>query len=231
MKRKMTIKKPIKLTKKFWAGYFGAFFSLKQNAEAKINEFQKIKKTKNNTAKQVYMESIVLDMAKILGVSRSDQTGIESIKNHLQSKKFIQFKKQIEKLDKKYQSVKSKVKQNRNRIISHIDFHKKPYYGLKFSQAEVNRIYDVPKELITIVYGDEEKYKSVKAQAEKQLVSNQKRNQRYAPIDLDNDMPLFKSIIDELAKIFNEINLFVHDPKRYKELYIKNSNGKIANSK
>ena len=217
-------KKPTKLTKKFWAGYFGAFFSLKQNVEAKISEFQKIKKAKNNIAKQVYMESIVLDIAKILRVSRSDQTGIESIKNHLQSKKFIQFKKQIEKLDKKYKSVKSKVKQNRNRIISHIDFHKKPYYGLKFSQAEVNRIYNVPKELITIVYGDEEKYKSVKAHAETQLVSNQKRNQRYAPIDLDKDVPLFESIIGELTKIFNEINLFVYNPKRYKELYITNEN-------
>jgi hypothetical protein len=220
-----------KMTKKFWSGYFGAFFSLKQNVEAKINEFQKIKDAKNNTANQVYMESIILDMAKILGVSRSDQTGIESIKNHLQSGKFFQFKNQIEKIDKKYKSVKSKIKQNRNRIISHIDFHKKPYYGLKFSQAEVNRIYDVPENLIAIVYGDEEKYKSVKAQAEKQLVSNQKRNQRYAPIDLDKDVPLFKSIIDELTKIFNEINLFVNNPKRYKELYMTNNDSKIADSK
>jgi len=78
----------------------------------------------------------------------------------------------------------------------------------------------VPKELITIVYGDEEKYRSVKAQAEKQLISNQKRNQRYTPIDLEGDIPLFELIINELTKIFNEINLFVNNPERYKALYI-----------
>lgn len=211
------------MTKNFWYGYFGAFSILKNDVKAKIEEFLKIKDIKKSQinldlsiTKKVYMESIVLDMAKILGVAGSDQTGIESIKKHLQSKKFIKIKKRIEKLDQKYKSIKSKIKQNRNRIISHIDFRKKPYYKFKFSQTEVNRIYDVPENLISLVYGDKKEYKKVKTQAGKQLVSNQKRNQRYTPIDLDKDVPLFKSIIDELTKIFNEINLFVTNPKNIK---------------
>jgi len=210
-----------KLTKKFYAGYYGAFLTLKKNTEDKMNEFQKIKSIKESAdnlnlslAKQVYMESIISDMAKILGVTRSDQTGIESIKKYLQSKKFIQFKKRIEKIDQKYKPIKSKIKQNRNRIINHLDFHKRPYYNFKFSLAEVKRIYDVPSNPNFFTSKD-------KAQAEKQLISNQKRNQRYEPIDIDNDIPLFSDIIKELKEVFDEIHLLVFNPQRYKVIYNK----------
>jgi len=51
--KETTAKKQTRLTKKFWGGYFCAFFSLKQNVEAKIKEFQKIIKTKNKNDSSV----------------------------------------------------------------------------------------------------------------------------------------------------------------------------------
>jgi len=212
-------KKP-RLTKKFWYGYFGAFSQLRVSALNKINEFEKIKKTKNTNEidlfliKQVFMDSIVLDMAKILGVTRSDQTGIENIVKRLSSKKFAQLRKKLEKTDKKYKSVKAKIKENRSRIIGHLDFQKRPYYNLKFSSAEIERIYETPPDLVNHVFGSREEYEAARTHAREQLVSNQERNQRYSQIDMNKDIPTFRTIIRELEDVFYKINLLVCNQKK-----------------
>ncbi len=213
-------KKPKRLTEKFWYGYFGAFHILKGSVLPKINEFQKIKDIKENSydidlklALQVYMESIVSDMAKILGLTYSDQTGLREIKKHLHSKKLVHFIPQIEKIETKYKSTISKIKENRNRIIFHLDFHKNPYYKMKRSKDETKRMFEMPDNLIPLMFKDKMDYDNFNKKMQGQLVSNQKRNQRYAPIDLNKDLPLFKEIIEKLEKIFLQILILVNKPK------------------
>lgn len=198
--------------KEFWERYYGEMMSLNIGVEKKFEEFQKIKNIKANNdnidmwlAGQVYMESIILDMAKIFGVANSDQTGLKSLKENLKSPQFDQFKKQIEEIEQNYSYVKEKIKKNRNWIISHADFINK--YNLKISPDEFERTSYLPdySERYLYIFGDKERYEKWKNETEKKIVSEQKENQSYAQEDLISDIPLFKKIIEDLYNIFDKI--------------------------
>ena len=199
-----------KLSRKFWYGYFGSFWLLKDRMETKIGQFKKLKKISLidvdlGRVRHVIMESIILDMGKIIGVTNADQTGIDKITQRLSSKIFSEYVEKLNSLKNKYKETFLKIKNNRNRIISHLDFCNKPYYEMKFSEDEVERMYAYSP----CMFNNNEEYEKIKNEAKQKLVTEQKQDQRYAPVDLEKDAPIFESIIQKLSEIFKKINKII----------------------
>ncbi len=196
--------------KDFWMHYFGAFLNLKQDVLEKIEEIKIINEIKPTLLllrkiEQVYMESIILDMAKIIGVSRCDQTGIKSIKEYLNND---DFNNEINRVEEKYKTTIVKISENRNRIISHLDFYKNPYYNLKFSKEHLEEMIGPPSSTAYAHYGGKKNFEKIKEKIMEKC-SSSKEEERYCPIDLNKDIGIFLSMIDELDKIFEKINLTI----------------------
>jgi len=194
--------------KNFWIHYFAAFLNLKQDVLEKIEEVKIINQIKPTLLllrkiEQVYMESIILDMAKIIGVSNCDQTGIKEIKKYLDDD---DFKNKLDQIEEKYKTTIIKIRENRNRIISHLDFYKNPYYNLKFSRDHLEKMIGPSSPEAHALYGGKKNFEKVKERIMKKC-SSSKEEERYCPIDLNKDVELFLSIIEELDEIFGKINL------------------------
>lgn len=91
--------------------YFAAFLNLRQDVLEKMKKVKIINQIKPTLLllrkiEQVYMESIILDMAKIIGVSNCDQTGIKEIKKYLDDD---DFKNKLDQIEEKYKTTIIKI--------------------------------------------------------------------------------------------------------------------------
>ena len=148
------------------------------------------------------MESIVVNMAKILGVTQSDRTGIDKLVTWLINKKFDKsIVEQLTNLQSDHAEDIKKISNNRSRKFTHLDFDKNPFQEMGRSEDWFKTEFPYNSYL----YNNEKEHEELK----NKIVAPDKDNQLYTLIDLKNDLPVFKEIIKKLESIFIEINKIV----------------------
>jgi len=114
---------------------YGTVYELIVNVKQNIKDFEYIIKDKSfqkylRNIEIVYMNSIILDVSKLINATKYDKTGLEQLRSIAPQK----FKRTIDILRKSFGGIFKKISNNRNRIIAHIDISDQgAYYNMGFS--------------------------------------------------------------------------------------------------
>ncbi|MBU4056658.1 hypothetical protein KJ695_01975, partial [Patescibacteria group bacterium] len=170
----------------------------------KIKDFQYIHKSKSLKEKLrdiefVYMHSIIFDIAKLFGATKSDKIGLKQFKNISPKKS----KDKLTELEKSYGDIFLKISNNRNRIIAHINIsNKNAYFNMGFSIEEINKKIADCKNSAYFDPNDSfiERLKNLKAK--------NRDNERYSPSDFLIDIPRIEKFLNEFTLIIDEVNIY-----------------------
>ncbi len=161
----------------------------------------------------VVMESMILDMAKILGVNNNDQTGLKRLRQELKEPKYKFILEEIVDFEDKYKQEIIKIKDNRNKLIGHLELNgKKPFFDMRLSPARFEEVNVISDFEIEDTYGTREEYERVISNEKDKYISNQKQDQRYSTIDLREDIPIFKGMLNDLNTIYLKIQKVTYPP-------------------
>ncbi|NTV22195.1 MAG: hypothetical protein HGB03_01325 [Candidatus Yonathbacteria bacterium] len=192
---------------------WGVVIQISNYLLGKINEYEMIQtdnavKEKFPLISDVYMYSIILDMAKVVGVTRSDKHGflrLERISNK-------EITRRIHDWENKYVDIIKKIKVNRNKIIGHVDMQEgRSFMDMGFSEAETERRKNDFEEYFKH-FGQDSIPEDLLSAIEKMRASSPD-NERYSHSDFKEDIPQIKRAIHEMQEITNRANLI-----RYNEL-------------
>src|SRR5680860_573902 len=106
----------------------------------KVFDNEKIVK-KISRVRIVYMEVIIINLAKIFSKSKNDKFSIIQLRNISPKRE----KEKIEKIEKSHKNIIGKILSNRMKIVAHTDLN---YHELCFSDNEIRRM----EENITVSY-------------------------------------------------------------------------------
>lgn len=224
----------IQFFKDYWYYFIWYFWSSKNTLDTACSDYLKIDKNLSNSLgidfsvqQFVYMQYIVGEMAKILGLTKIDSFGLNKLIIYLENwKNNIKIKdkndsyevEQVNKLQKEIslliQNIKDvlsenkdlieKIRVNRNKIISHIQITSMkdgvPVMDLKLSPKAHRFIYN---------WVDDDAYVTIKKQRFNDI-STKLNVQRYHHEDLIDDLPVFKKMIDNISKTLEKINDLVY---------------------
>jgi len=191
--------------KKFWNIVFviddlsRAILKKLTDYEAKIKNNPSIKKDLRDID-FIYMHSTLLDLAKLVSQAGNDRSGLNELKK-ISPKKI---KAKIEAFYMNHREIVVKIMSNRNRIVAHVDIDKNPYFNMKFSGAEINKVITDHRESVE---GTGMKPDLAFIAALKSLKSTTQNEERYSPSDFEVD-------IDTFRKMIQEVSSFVTDAKR-----------------
>ncbi len=153
----------------------------------------------------VYMHSIILDLAKMVGLTGSDKSGLKELGKICDDS---EIKKMINDFENSNVNILNKIKSNRSRIIAHVDISdRSSYFNMGFSELEIdNKIKDhINYSNITKQIPDESLIQGLK-----KLKSESTSEERYSPTDFYNDIPKFKKLIDEIKLIVDTANKYFY---------------------
>jgi len=159
-----------------------------------LSEFESIFDNKRITeeipkVEVVYMEVIIINLAKLFSKLKCDKFGIIQLKK-ISSKKIVE---KIREIEKSHKDIIGKIISNRNKLIAHTD---KNFYELCFSD-------DTRKKMEEAYHCDLSKMS--------RAISKDK--ERYTQIDLKNDSPEIKELIEKMDKIWLEVLMFYYHQK------------------
>jgi hypothetical protein len=143
-------------------------------------------------AKLVYMEIIILNLAKIFSKLKCDKFGIVQLKNISPEKN----EQQLTKIEESHIDIIGKIISNRNKIIAHTD---KDFDALSFSDNEIKSI---KKDIEDSMEIREKEAKSISCKMNRAI---SKDKEKYTPRDLKRDSLEIKNLIEEIDKVFEEV--------------------------
>lgn len=188
-------------------------YDLCTTIEKKITDYRSIihnnkdLKSKFYNIEYVYIHSIILDLAKVLGVVDNDKASIKQLMNMAPKN----IKSVIKKIEIDYQKIILKIKNNRNRIISHVDISKgNAYFDMGLSKLERgSRIKDFINYIkIVSPKGKSEINKFAIALSKNK--SKSVKDERYSPSDFFRDCDNFLKITNEIKVINWDINQYYY---------------------
>ncbi len=154
----------------------------------------------------VYMSSIILDLAKIFSLARKDESGLKKLKECSPSvirDKFFQ-------LQKSHNKLLEKLKENRNRLIAHVDISKdRSVFRMTLSKSERIRMIKNYGFIIEN-HRDEKSLIEDFAKNISKKRSRSHKNERYSPVDLIHDAPEILRMLKELKIIVSELVMYFY---------------------
>lgn len=224
------------MEKIFWYKFYCYFYTLKNTLVQVIMDYEILAKKSEgsididiSTARYVYMQYIVTDVAKLIGVTKVDQFGMKKLINRLvgwknsiklasfddysEIRSFATLKQKINsqideigKVLKEYNDIIEKLTVNRNSLGAHIQIEEikcgnPPISSLKSSPKAHREVYS---------WLSAEKYQKIKEE-QAQNISTRLNEQRYHPKDLIEDIPKFREMISQFTNIVEEINDLVYE--------------------
>src|SRR5680860_1557282 len=163
----------------------------------KVFDNEKIVK-KISRVRIVYMEVIIINLAKIFSKSKNDKFSIIQLRNISPKRE----KEKIEKIEKSHKNIIGKILSNRMKIVAHTDLN---YHELCFSDNEIRRMEENIKNSMRIE-GKESDSVSLKMNR-----ATSKDKERYTPRDLKGDLVEINSLIDQLDNILLEVVMFYYN--------------------
>lgn len=188
----------------YYCKLYSVVYELIERTKQDIKEFEiaigdsDLKKKGLLNIGTAYMNSIIIALAKLFSITKSDKTGLKQIKNNSPE----ELKNKIETIEKKYGDIIKKVSANRNRIIVHIDISdKNAYYNMGISKTECERVISD--------YKKSSHYKSEDSsdpfiESISKIQAMDKNNERYCLSDFQKDIPEIKKILEEIKIIRDE---------------------------
>ncbi len=154
----------------------------------------------------VYMHSIVLDVAKLVSATKKDKSGLSQLKKD--SPQILRVR--IDNFEKRYEDTIEKIKNNRNKIIAHIDISDKgSYFDMGFSKVEISRKIEGYKKLLkyqgNVGPNDLETIERLK-----KLESKSIKGERYSPSDFSKDVNKIKNMVEEILNIAHDVNNYYY---------------------
>lgn len=155
----------------------------------------------------VYMHSTVLDLAKLLAVTKSDKSGLRQLMDISPEK----YAEKISAFQVEYESIIAKIKDNRNRIISHVDISSdRAYFMMGVSESETEK--KIADYLGAQKYYRENPVARIKVvEGLRSLQSLGRVNEKYGPTDFVGDFPVFKKMITEIGEILHDLNMYYYE--------------------
>jgi len=179
-----------------------------EDTKKKIRDFKCIANNKLLTKKLlcnievVYMNSIIIDIAKLINATKSDKAGLKQFKKISPEGS----KNKLVELEKSYEDILKKIVSNRNRIIVHIDISdKNSYCNMGFSEEEVNR--NIEDNINSIYFNSNDST----IEGFKKSITKDKDNERYSPTDFLIDIPRIKKFLNEFILIINEVRIYYRE--------------------
>jgi hypothetical protein len=167
-----------------------------------------------------YMHCIILNIAKLIGVAKCDNSGFTNLKNQTIYPYIPDyFRVKINNFEDDHKEIIAKIKNNRNKIISHIDVNSNdPFYGLLFSEAEIDKIYNDYLKNPMLSDSNESSERNIAFKKHLQTIkSGSIENERYSLSDFFNELPILKKMIVEIDKTINELNIYLYQNNPNKE--------------
>ncbi len=165
-------------------------------------------KKKFHNIEFVYIHSIILDIAKLTSKASSDKSGLKDLKKFC-SDKTIQNK--ITNFEVKYKNTLEKIKNNRNRIIAHVDISEEnSYFKMGFSDIEIKTKKDDYKKYMELT---NQQLDIVKIEELEKFQTSSIKEERYSPSDFLLEIGLLKEMINEVLVIASDINLYFYNSK------------------
>ncbi|PIQ68492.1 MAG: hypothetical protein COV91_03815 [Candidatus Taylorbacteria bacterium CG11_big_fil_rev_8_21_14_0_20_46_11] len=143
-------------------------------------------------AKTVYMQVIVINIAQLVNATKQDKFGICQLKE-IASK---EIREKIEVIEKSHRDITGKVSSNRNRLFAHTD---KNYYKLCISDKRKD---EMKGDMVGGRIASKEEAERIFSKMPKAIGKNE---ERYSPIDLKNDLPRIKKLLEEFDIIWHEV--------------------------
>jgi hypothetical protein len=172
---------------------FSVIENLSNSTLVNLDDFEKIKKSnlysELKNIDYVYMYFVILDMGKILAVGSQDKSGLRALLEIAPH----DFKQRILQIQESYADIISKLKNNRNRIIAHVDIsNDNSYFNLGFSEIEIEEKINDHKKYLKIINRHETELDDIFYNKLKSLVPSSIEDERYSSSDFLNDMETFK---------------------------------------
>jgi hypothetical protein len=164
-----------------------AHFSDTLNSVSVIaSEFEKIfddinTNEKYPAIKSVYMHAIIINLGKIFSSSKNEPFRLTRFKT------IPDLKSRVEEIENRHKHFINKINNNRSKISAHLD---KKFYKLNFSAQhfkKLNAIYD--KDF-------------------SKIIASNRSQERYDPIDMNDDIPEIKEILGVLDTIWKDALLY-----------------------
>ena len=206
-------------------GLYGNFSQILDYVKKLISEFESISDNKIDikvlpSAEFVYMQAIILNLAKLLSATSHDKLGIKQFLK-IGSKENDE---QITKIQNQYKEIIEKINANRSRIIAHLDEN---FTTLCFSEEAIN---EMEKNIEKVMKISAEEAKNIYVKLPR---STSKKQERYTPIDIKNDLPKIKEMLKQMDEIWRKVLVYDYSKKNNTEInfYPKNVDGMVDGSK
>lgn len=138
-----------------------------------------------------YLYAIIINVNKIFSSSKNDFFRLEKFKS-ICDKNIIE---KIQKIETEHKDIIEKLTTNRNRMVAHMD---RNFYKLCFSKEEISRMENDMAEGLRISATEAKKAFSTIPRA---ICKGQ---ERYALIDLRNDLPVIRKLLEKMEEIRKE---------------------------
>lgn len=218
-------------SKDYWYHFMWYFWSTKNTLDTACSDYLKIDKNLSNNLgvdfsvqQFAYMQFIVGEMAKILGLTKSDSFGMNKLNIYLEdwqnnikikdkdddyeTEQVNNFKESIKILIQEINDILfenkdliEKIRVNRNKIISHIQITNMKdgitAMDLKLSPKAHRFIYS---------WKDDENYIDIKKN-QSNNITNKLNLQRYHPEDLIDDLLIFKKMTNDFSEIVSKVDI------------------------
>ena len=199
-------------TPKNFYNIYAVIEDLGNSTHENLDDFTKLNKnnlyTELKNIGYVYMYSIILDMCKILAVGGNDKSGLKALLEIVPE----DFKKRILQIQYNYKDVINKLKNNRNRIIAHVDISEEnSYFSLGFSAVEIEEKIKNYKKYLRLINKDETEADIIFYNKLKSLVPSSVNNERYSLSDFSRDIDIFKRIIADVLEIARDLNIYFYN--------------------
>lgn len=177
---------------------YGTARELIKRAERRIEQFENIFTITPpliglSDVHEVYIDSIIVLIAQLINATKSDKAGLKQFKNIAPKN----IKNKLIALEQKYNDMIQKIAPSRSKLVAHTDINPNHgYIRMGFS-----------KETIDEITNHLEIHQDRKSLYEK-LITYNKNNQRYSLLDFRNDVPKFKSFLNDFCIVIDEINIY-----------------------
>lgn len=140
-------------------------------------------------AESAYLHAFIINISKILNDSKSDSYRLGQFKNICGK----EIKKKIESVEKDYQDIIEKIMTNRHEIVAHLD---KDFYEIPFSRDQISKW---KKDMMVGMRITEAEAETTFAELPRAISKGQ---ERYSPLDLKNDLPIIRELLEKMDKIW-----------------------------
>jgi hypothetical protein len=148
-------------------------------------------KKKFNYIENVYVDALIVHLAKLFSPSRNEAFRLGTFKTILRP----ELRNRVEDMEISHTETIAKILMNRDKLVAHLD---EKFYDIPFSERQIKEFEEDMVKRMRVDYKEAAEIYKHMPRAEK------KRGERYSLLDFREDTPLIKEMLIELKSVWND---------------------------